>query len=105
MDRIRSVEVAVSAILEEEVQRQHQLDIRCEHVSWGKFVRLLKEMDESLDIQRKKLLYSAEEGGFESKEIEDERDFRRAIGTLDWNARQQNKQMPLMMHMMDRYGY
>ncbi|KAH7306159.1 hypothetical protein BKA65DRAFT_485858 [Rhexocercosporidium sp. MPI-PUGE-AT-0058] len=82
MDRIKSVEVAVSAILEEEVQRQHQLNIRCEHISWGKFVRLLKEIDESLDIQRKKLLYSAEEGGFESKEIEDERDFRRAIANV-----------------------
>jgi len=110
---VSHIVVSISAVVEEGAQEQHHVDIRCNHLSWNKFKQLLEETDPAYSINGIRKLFWNELSGIEGEagtavDIANEVDFRCAVGTLEWKARQDESNgqiMPLLMYIKDIYRY
>jgi hypothetical protein len=97
--------VGVAAIIDDRALHREHEDIRCSHLSYDKFVRVLRSIHEVYDLSRlasRRLVYDLPVAGSERKETEirSEADFQYAIGVLDWNMKDNSSREHLLMRLL-----
>jgi len=90
--------VGIGAIVNDDTCNQELEDIRCEHLNWDKFVKIIEAMEPTYDLSKLWLFYRVL-GEQADRRVLDRQSFQYAVGIMEWHQKKADKNRHFFMKL------